>query len=1230
MANVFDKYFSGAKTETQPVKKSTNVFDKYAIAPKAVQPPLNQANPQLSGINTSNNPIVLPVKKILPPANTLNLLLPSANQSTPQSTPSFVKTPIQVPKPNTDALVFKLGENLKPAQTLKAKEVVKKTDVQPQPSENVFNKYFEDFKNYAQPKPGEVRTVDVLREARNIVKKAVGPDPEDIKKAMESRTGTAITKSGALLRVNKLTGEYSQIDPTGAMGELKNVAKEGLDAIGKTLLKNIAKKEIVPEVKSLSKILPMAESALHIPGKNVYAKVTPEQFDMLKNEIKNIPFTKGDMPHLTNIDKLNKAGVKEIPVDEIRKLSQNIDEAFKPTGKGVGGLPIPEEKTRLTKEAQAVADELIKTFDNGIKKSLPKNNNLKKKLDTSVDLVNSDGSLKDVMRNWLKNTYKGKAEAEKEALAFKIKEDVANLGKHEASLDYEGRELVQKKFDELYKKANDAGITLEKRGNYIPHVYNQNPQEIAKAVEQKMAAKGVDQNIIDEYLAGKELPPEISKSLKMNPFFSKERSFDTYADAAEYGLTPKYEKMSQLVGHYTEKMNDAIANKKLVDELIDKGHLSLDKRKGMIPVNLPGEEGYFAQPKIAGYLNDYFRNEDALNILQKGVKYGAIVNKGLQGIVLAGGPPKTNINAFTFGHVIKSLTTGVGNVLTGDLKGAGTQFKALSNVVRSNFTKQSIKWFSGKVESGIMVKIANEGINMGDVVGSYKETNRGFINFFKKTENKKIFGEGYHRLFDEKTFNSFLPMQTVTVFEDTYKAAIKKGLPESEASKLAGDLTKKFMGFSDNLRGKTAGDTLSTFAFAVRFREGLINTYWNTIKSLSPAEWNNPAFSQNRKLIMGMTVSFLGYDYLNQKLNGHHIWENPAGKKMELMIPGKDGKIYYTPFMPSQLAFFRNAVEGAAALKDWDTKTAVQKVGSNLAMGLKLTTDIIGNKDYFGNEIYDSQAPGMEQLSAIAKYVGQNANHPYIKGVWNLVLNANAKSQKIYPTYDKISKLIDDNKREEADLIIAGLSPEDKKAYQEMKQEKLKPTAQVMSEMIEVPLRFSSLGKIKAQEYYQKIDDISREVKALPEGTDRTKKLQEYMINMPEADRRGMAYALGQNGISTKGLKLSDDTIEADKVYNELKALTPDEANARYEKIAEEKPKVAQYVREYVREGKLTQEERDMKDLNVEDRASLIWEKLKKLSTKDEKNNYIQDLNDKGIISDNVFDRLKELKESGR
>lgn len=843
-------------------------------------------------------------------------------------------------------------------------------------------------------------------------------------------------------------------------------------------------------------------------------------------------------------------------LDKVNRQLQYLEQAKK-------------ERTPVDVSAPRVmSQEERQIIDEGIKNAAKKDARLQEQKQMAIDISKENSDVKPTLRNWLRNTFRGRAEAQKEAVTFKIPENRENIFKHEAGDYYPGREKVEGKFEEFRLRAEkELGTTVEKRQNYIPHVYNESPEAIKKAVAQALKEKGVDEAIIKAYVEGKELPAELARSLKMQPFFTQERAFETYKEAAQYGLTPKYDTMAQLVAHYSEKLSDAVANKKMIEDAVRSKVLTTKYRQGLMAVNLPGNEGvYFAEPKVAGKLNDYFRNEDALTGLQAGVKFAAGGSKGLQNIVLAGGLPKTNVNFFTFGHVIKSLTAGVGSVATLNLRKALTNFKAISNLVRSNFTRWSINWFNERVTNGIMGKMANERIDMSRVVGNYKEVNRGLIRFFRKTEAKKIFGEGYDRILQEKTFNSFLPMQTVSVFEDTYKAAIKRGLPEEEASKLAGDTTKNFMGLFDDLRGKTAEDTINATFFAPRFREGLIHTYWNTLKSLSPTTWTNPAFAQNRKLAIGMGITFFGgYDYLNQKLNGHHIWENPPGKQMELMIPGEGGKVYYVPFMPSQLAFFRNIAESGAAGVQGDRETMVQKAGSNLSMGIHLVTDILANKDYFGNSIYDNQAPGTEQLADVAKYLGQNANHPYVKGVWNLTLNANAKKQKIYPTYEKITKLMDNGEREQAKLIIDRLSPEDKTAYYEMKKERLKPLPQILSEMIEAPLRFSTKGKIASADFYRKIDAVSREVKALPEGEERTAKIQEFVAQAPEAERRGILNALSDSGISTTGVSISEDIIRLKPTFNKVQELVragkKDEAARMVNKLSDDDYKAFKKVR---------------------------------------------------------------------
>ncbi len=121
------------------------------------------------------------------------------------------------------------------------------------------------------------------------------------------------------------------------------------------------------QIKPRIKPSEQATSALHLPEKNVYAKVTPKQLKILKDEVKNIPFTEKDTPHLTPLNSLEPSDAKEISLTEIRKMSPNLDKAISKTEAGpiaaeinaakARGLDIPEGLT--TEEAVSQAGTTV-------------------------------------------------------------------------------------------------------------------------------------------------------------------------------------------------------------------------------------------------------------------------------------------------------------------------------------------------------------------------------------------------------------------------------------------------------------------------------------------------------------------------------------------------------------------------------------------------------------------------------------------------------------------------------------------------------------------------------------------------------------------------------------------------------------------------------------------------------------------------------------------------------
>lgn len=72
-----------------------------------------------------------------------------------------------------------------------------------------------------------------------------------------------------------------------------------------------------------------ATSGVELADKGVYADLTNEQLDFLKDEVKNIDFTKDDRPHLSPITSLERSELKKVSVEELRQQSPNLDRALK-------------------------------------------------------------------------------------------------------------------------------------------------------------------------------------------------------------------------------------------------------------------------------------------------------------------------------------------------------------------------------------------------------------------------------------------------------------------------------------------------------------------------------------------------------------------------------------------------------------------------------------------------------------------------------------------------------------------------------------------------------------------------------------------------------------------------------------------------------------------------------------------------------------------------------------
>ena len=129
--------------------------------------------------------------------------------------------------------------------------------------------------DYFQPTE-DIRFRDVLREGRNILSKPFQPTQEDIDYTKKNR---GMTRYGQMLVKNPLSPSgYTYVEPWGTVS-MRNVAKEGLDVIGKQMLKNI--KGEVPKVFQGLKIL---STKLLEKFRGMPEEITKQQFKEVLNK----------------------------------------------------------------------------------------------------------------------------------------------------------------------------------------------------------------------------------------------------------------------------------------------------------------------------------------------------------------------------------------------------------------------------------------------------------------------------------------------------------------------------------------------------------------------------------------------------------------------------------------------------------------------------------------------------------------------------------------------------------------------------------------------------------------------------------------------------------------------------------------------------------------------------------------------------------------------------------
>jgi hypothetical protein len=743
------------------------------------------------------------------------------------------------------------------------------------------------------------------------------------------------------------------------------------------------------------------------------------------------------------------------PIEKIQGLGKN--NAYDPN------VDIRGERLKLTGKALDMSDKQLRE-QVAYQRSLNKEAITPKKFDNFFN-------------EWIGKRQSSEAKGIKEALKFKnIPEDKAweiVRSIESGTPIYEVNPEIQDTIKSLREAFNiareqgvSAGVDIGYLDNYITHIWEEPTQEVIAAFDRA----------------------------KQKFKYSKDRNIMSYDEGIKLGLTPKYNNPNQILGEYVKNLNSSIADIQFINGLKDNDLLVEDRslaQPGWLEFSFPGLVGgqsFWAPEKVGNTLKkvldtppgDAFTNTVGVLAKTSGV---------IQDIALSGGLPTLPVNAFTLGQSIKEV--------------AGLRFLAPLQAGWRAFNDKSAKQFFQKNIDSI-IEMQEQGIPVSPNIN---------IPNLNKSSFKEWLGDGLTKDKREKvaaiwsasindpTFKRFMPIMQVQFYNDTKAWFKMRGRSDIEAQRIAGEATKAWYGviptYDRVRRTQISDDFVSTVMFAPKYRESMIR-FWYSIPRSVTDKLLDPAYETSRKFLIGASLMYIGYNALNKEETGKDMWDNPTNDKWNVIMKkpgGAEGDYIKIPFLPSVATIPRALYSmGELGYKGDFAGVAQEGFQKFSSMLLKPFADVVRNKDYFENEIYDESAGAGEKLSKATQYIAGE----YMPSAISLAFQTKTGNDI-------------------AQKVGLGMNDEE---YAKKK----KDWVQLGLEAIEAPVRFTNKKKIDGAYYFDSKDQVLGEL--TPEERDIFKALHpKNKLSIQEMDDEYLPISEKQKKISEYQMKLANPNI---------------------------------------------------------------------------------------------------------
>lgn len=506
---------------------------------------------------------------------------------------------------------------------------------------------------------------------------------------------------------------------------------------------------------------------------------------------------------------------------------------------------------------------------------------------------------------------------------------------------------VQDYFDKKAEELDFWGVKADYRENYVPQIWADDPEKVQA----------------------------VFRRLGLKPSFTLKRVFENYQAGIKHGLTPRFDKLSDLINWYEQKANKAIADRQFYDYAKDMNWIKPLGKGGPDWKHL--DANFFPSIRVKSKSSNEVRtlpmtaspelHEMITNYLgdpNQQIQFAADAASLSKNLAMSSGVPFTGINAHGFNILARTLIGNPKALLTNGKyifypKSAG------------KFLDQNLHRAPEAVRSGL--SLTTEGHEMG-VVGSTNLTGKLMEGFFK--------GQG--KMFEDPLFQNIIPALKLKHWADMTEDLVKSGMGREAAKRKAAEMSNDlYGGFNWEALGRSRD--LNNLKRAIILAPDWLTTNYRLGKGIVKGvlDPKNPLGRQYAKIARNAIGAYIAADLVNYMKNGHHMWENEPGHSLDIQF-GRSGDSdrYIRPF-GTAADFVRLPVDGISALFQGDLGQGFRIAKNRLSIPGNTGLNFLGNQDDFGKPLYGRDAygrkiPVAQQATGMLGEVSDLFTPPYI------------------------------------------------------------------------------------------------------------------------------------------------------------------------------------------------------------------------------------------------------------